>query len=101
MITFIPPKKVKGFTTIENILCEDGYLIVFSNLDDCTQYIQKIRYRAGFERYVQIVSVSFVDIVEIADQNHMNVLIDVDERRNSKCFMYAHKEKQLKAVIMQ
>ncbi|MDE7476845.1 MAG: hypothetical protein K2M91_02675 [Lachnospiraceae bacterium] len=100
MITYTPPKKAKGLKTIENILCENGYLVVFSNIDDCTQHIETMYQRERFQRYIQIGSISFLDVLEIAHQYDMDVLIDINRKINSKCFMYAHKEKELKVVML-
>ena len=99
-ITFIPSKKMKGFKIVEELPCEFGYLIAFSNIDDCTQYIDEKQYRLKSQSYVQIISVPFMDICEIADRNDVDVLIDVNGGINSRCFIYAHREERLKAVIM-
>ena len=100
LITFIPSKKMKGFKIVEELPCEWGYLIAFSNIDDCTQYIDEKQYRLKSQSYVQIISVPFMDICEIADRNDVDVLIDVNGGINSRCFIYAHREERLKAVIM-
>ena len=100
LITFIPSKKMKGIKLVEELPCESGYLIAFSNIDDCTQYIDEKRYRLKSQSYVQIISVPFMDICEIADRNDVDVLIDVNGGINSRCFIYAHREERLKAVIM-
>lgn len=99
-ITFIPTKKMKGIRAIENLPSEFGYLIVFSNMDDCSRYIQKRQYGRGKQRYFQIIGISSMDVWEIADRYGMDVLIDVNEEVNSKCFMYTHKEGRLKAVVL-
>lgn len=99
LITFIPSKKMKGIKTVEKLPCEFGYLIAFSNIDDCTQYIDEKQYRLKSRSYVNIISVPFMDICEIADRNDVDVLIDANGGINSKCFIYAHKEERLKAVI--
>lgn len=100
LITFIPSKKMKGIKLVEELPCEWGYLIAFSNIDDCTQYIDEKQYRLKSQSYVQIISVPFMDICEIADRNDVDVLIDVNGGINSKCFIYAHREERLRAVIM-
>lgn len=41
-----------------------------------------------------------MDVVEIADQHNVDVIIDAVGGINSKCFLYAHEEKKLKAVIL-
>lgn len=99
-ITFIPTKKMKGIKTVENLPCEFGYLIVFSNIDDCTRYIRKRQYGKGKQWDVQLIGISSMDVWEIAGQYGMDVLIDVNEEINSKCFMYTHEEGRLKAVIL-
>ena len=86
---------------MEKILCEYGFLVVFSNIDDCTRHIQEMQHRGILERYVQIGTIPFVDVLEIADQYKKDVLIDVNEERSSKCFLYVHKNKELKAVILE
>lgn len=100
LITFIPSKKMKGIKIVEELPCEFGYLIAFSNMDDCKQYMDEKQYESKSRSYVKIVSVSFMDICEIADRNDVDVLIDANGGINSKCFIYAHKEERLKAVIM-
>jgi len=100
IITFIPSKKMKGIRRVEGLPCEFGYLITFSNIDDCMQYIDEKQYGSKSRSYVQIISVSFMDICEIADRNDVDVLIDANGGINSKCFIYAHKEGRLKAVVM-
>lgn len=101
VLTFTPTKRARKVTNIEKILCEDGFLVVFSNIDDCTRHIREMQRRGILERYVQIGTIPFLDVLEIADRHNKDVLIDVDEERNSKCFMYAHKSKELKAVILE
>ena len=91
---------MKGIKLVEELPCEWGYLIAFSNIDDCTQYIDEKQYRLKSRSYVQIISVPFMDICEIADRNDVDVLIDANGGINSKCFIYAHREERLKAVIM-
>ena len=100
VLTFIPPKKVKGLTTIENVLCENGNLTVFTNLDDCTRHIQVVQLKENFRGYVEIGYIPFEDVLDIADQHGMNVLIDVSDAINSKCLMYESGEQRLKAVII-
>ena len=101
VLTFTPTKRVRGVTNIEKILCEDDYLVVFSNIDDCTRHIREVQHRGILDRYVQISTIPFVEVVEIADQYNKDVLIDIVEERNSKCFMYAHKSKELNAVSLE
>lgn len=99
-ITFIPNRKMMGIKKIENLPCEYGYLIVFSNIDDCTRYIQGKQYGMASPRYVQIISISSMDVWEIAERNGRDVLIDVNRDISSKCIMYTHGEGRLKAVVL-
>ena len=101
VLTFTPTKRARKVTNIEKILCEDGFLVVFSNIDDCTRHIHEMQHRGILERYVQIGTIPFLDVLEIADQHKKDVLIDVNEERSSKCFLYVHKSKDLKAVILE
>lgn len=100
VLTFIPPKRAKGLTTIEKVLCENGNLIVFTNMDDCTRYVEVLLSKGKFRGYVEIGYISFEDVLDIADQHGMNVLVDVSGEVNTKCFMYVPGEQRLKAVIM-
>ena len=100
VITFIPPKRAKGITTIEKVLCENGNLIVFTNMEDCTRHIQVVQFKGKFRRYVEIGSIPFGNVLDIADRHGMNVLIDVNYEVNCKCLMYESGEQRLKAVIM-
>ena len=100
VITFIPPKREKGLTTIEKVLCENGNLIVFTNMEDCTRHIQVVQFKGKFRKYVEIGFIPFANVLDIADQHGMNVLIDVNYEVNCKCLMYESEEQRLKAVIM-
>lgn len=100
VLTFIPPKRAKGLTTIEKVLCENGNLIVFTNLDDCTRHIQVLQFKEKFRGYVEIGYIPFEEVLDIADQHGMNVLIDVNDEVNRKCLLYEPEEQRLKAVIM-
>lgn len=100
VITFIPPKRAKGLTTIEKVLCENGNLIVFTNMNDCTRHIQVLQVEGKFRGYIEIGYISFEEVVDIADQHGMNVLIDVNDEVNCKFLMYESGEQRLKAVIM-
>ena len=100
VLTFIPPKKAKGLTIIEKVRCENESLIVFTNMDDCTQHIQVLQLKGKFRGYVEIGYILFEDVLDIVDQHGMNVFIDVSDIINSKCLMYESEEQRLKAVIM-
>ena len=100
VLTFIPPQRAKGLTTIEKVLCENGNLTVFTNLDDCTRHIQVLQLKGKFRGAVEIGYISFNNVMEIADQHGMNVLIDARDAINSRCLMYEPREQRLKAVIM-
>ena len=100
LLTFIPPKRAKGLTTIEKVLCENGNLMVFTNMDDCTRHIQVLQFKGKFRGYVEIGYIPFDNVLDIADQHGMNVLIDMNDENNSRCLMYEPAEKRLKAVIV-
>ena len=100
VLTFIPPKRTKGLTTVEKILCESGYLIVFTNMDDCSRYIQIQQFERKLRGYIEFGYISFEDVVDVADRYGMDVLIDVTAEINTKCLMYEPGEQRLKAVIM-
>ena len=100
LLTFIPPKRAKGLTTIEKVLCENGNLMVFTNMDDCTRHIQVLQFKGKFRGYVEIGYIPFDNVLDIADQHGMNVLIDMNDENKSRCLMYEPAEKRLKAVIV-
>ena len=100
VLTYTPTKRTRKVTNIEKYFVRMVSLF-FSNIDDCTRHIREMQHRGILDRYVQIGTISFVDVLEIADQHKRVVLIDVNEERNSKCFMYTHKGKELKAVILE
>ena len=100
LLTFIPLKRAKELTTIENVLYENGNLMVYTNMNDCTRHIQIVQFKGKFRKYVEIGSIPFANVLDIADQHGMNVLIDVNYEVNCKCLMYESGEQRLKAVIM-
>ncbi len=91
---------ITELTTIEKVLCEDGNLIVFTNMDDCTRHIDVLQFERKLRGYIEIGYIPFEDVLDIADQYGMNVLIDVNDEDNRKCIMYESGEHRLKAVIM-
>lgn len=100
VLTFIPPKRAKGLTTIEKVLFENGNLTVFTNMDDCTRHIQSLQLKGKFQGYIEIGYIPFDNVLDIADRNGVNILIDVGDAVNSKYLMYEPGEQRLKAVIM-
>lgn len=101
VITFTLPKRAKGLKMIEKVLCEDGALVVFTNLNDCTRHIQELQLRGRFQGMVEIGSIPFEDVLDIAHLHHRNILIDLNCRANTRCFLYEYKEQRIKAVILQ
>lgn len=101
LITYIPDKKIKGIEIIENIVpCENGYLIVFTNADDCIQYIsERLRWEA-LQGDVRIAVLFSRDVWEIANKHGKDILIDYDGIGDSRCILYSHKEEMLKAVLL-
>ena len=74
--------------------------MVFTNMDDCTRHIQVLQFKGKFRGYVEIGYIPFDNVLDIAHQHGMNVLIDMNDENNSRCLMYEPAEKRLKAVIV-
>lgn len=102
LITYNSTKKIKGINVIENVVpSENGYLIVFTNIDDCIQYVhERLRWEA-LQSDVRIAVLSSMDVWEIANKHGMDILIDYDGTGNSRCILYSHEEEMLKAVLLE
>lgn len=99
-ITYNSTKKINGIKLIENVVpSENGYLIVFTNIDDCIKHIhERLRWEA-LQGDVQISVLSSRDVWEIANKHGMDILIDYNGRGDSRCILYSHEEEMLKAVL--
>lgn len=97
---YLPLVHVPAYQRLVQVLCENGNLIVFTNMDDCTRHIQVLQFKGKFRGYVEIGYIPFENVLDIADQHGMNVLIDVNDEVNCKCLMYESGEQRIKAVIM-
>ena len=100
VITADPVSGTGIVDSLENILLEDGALHVFTNMDDCEQHIRDLQKRYGdIGRYFQISSLAFEDVIQIADENEMDVMIDRQDKADSRCLAYVCSEKQIKVVM--
>ena len=102
ILTAEPMRKNRKVASFEHILCEEGALVVFTNIDDCQRHIKDLN-KSGrnASRYFQIQSLSFESVIGIADENLMDVYIDIQNELNCKCMAYFSREKQLKVVILE
>ena len=99
VITADPVSGAGAVDSLENILLEDGALHVFTNMDDCEQHIRSLQKRFGdIGRCFQISSMAFEDVIQIAEENEVDVLIDRQDQTDSRCLAYVCSAKRLKVV---
>ena len=85
----------------EHILCEDGSLVVFTNIDDCTEHIIHLNRQDGVpDRLFQLGSMPFIEAVDIAEEYGMDLYIDLQAKPNTRCMCYVAGEGKIKAVMM-
>ncbi len=96
-----PAKPDRRVPVKEHILCEDVNLIVFTNIEDCNEYIINLNRRDGVpDRLFQLGSMPFEDAVNIAEEYGMNLYIDLQAKVNTVCMCYVAGEEKIKAVMM-
>lgn len=94
-------KNVDGVYSLQHVLCEGNALVVFTNIDDCQRHMKDLCRNCGLiECSFQVGSLPFEQVVWLADENEMDVYIDIQDEANSKCIVYFSEEKQLKVVML-
>lgn len=100
IITTETMTNVPGIRVIDHVLCRNGALFVFSNAEDCKDYINSIAKTVGSEGlYFNIGSMAFEEVVDIADREHMDIYIDAKHEKNHRFIRYRWQDKTL-AVAM-
>ena len=96
-----PVKPDRRVPVKEHILCEDGALIVFTNIEDCNEHIIHLNRKNGVPgRIFQLGSMPFEEAVDIAEEYGMNLYIDLQAKANTKCMCYVAGEEKIKAVMV-
>ena len=100
IITIEPATKVIGFRVIEHVLCRGNTLFVFTNVEDCQEYIKSVaRDAGGTGIYFSMGSIGLNDVIDIAHREHMDIYIDANGDKNRKFIRYSWSNETL-AVSM-
>lgn len=96
-----PVKPDRRVPVKKHILCEDGVLIVFTNVEDCNEHIRHLNRQDGVpDRLFQLGSMPFEEAVVIAEEYGMDLYIDLQEKANTMCMCYVAGEEKIKAVMI-
>ncbi len=100
VLTAEPMRALPELYGVEHVLCENGVLYVFTNIDDCQSHLQKLSRRYGdIGEYFEINSIWFEDVLNIAQEHEMNVVIDKQDMVIGKYMVYDYAKNQLNAVM--
>jgi hypothetical protein len=101
LIVMEPECDIQNINVIEHILCDDGYLMVFTNMSDAKKYIEELNERhCASGRIFQIGVMPFEEIIKTADYYRKNIMIDYRMEKNRKLLIYYWRDHSLKASII-
>lgn len=96
-----PAKPDRRVPVKEHIMCEDGHLVVFTNIEDCNEHIIHLNRKDGVpDRLFRLGSMPFEEAVDIAEEYGMDLYIDLHAKTNTVCMCYVAGEEKIKAVMM-
>lgn len=94
-------EKTRKIRNVDHILYDSGYLVTFTNLDDCKKYISELNVREGRVGRMFLIGVMpFLQATEIADAHKMDILIDPQFEKNSMCIRYDSEKHMLAATML-
>lgn len=100
IITIEPTTNVFGIDVIDHVLSKGNALYVFTNADDCRDFIKSVaRDAGGIGIYFTMGSIGLDDVIDIAHREKMDIYIDANSERNNKFIRYSWSEETL-AVSM-
>ena len=99
LICIEPDVDDRGIEVIEHFIVRDGRLLAFTNLEDAMGYLKEIAPKGSGLMPVQFGTRPFMEAFEIADEESMEMFIDLPtkERKTEKYMSY--KDGQLRAVM--
>ena len=87
--------------SIEHVLFEDGWLKVFTTVKDCQDHMHR-NYKdksAETGQYCKIQAILFEDVIAIADEHHLDVIIDEPAEQGELMMIYRHEKRMLMAEV--
>ncbi len=101
IIALEPAYPDKRLPVKDHILCENGHMVVFTNINDCKKYIRNLNtIHNAPERGFLIGTMLFEDAISISEKNKMELYIDYQVYANEKFMLYVPGEGIIKAVMM-
>ncbi len=101
LFTALPEGRMAGIFSIDNILCADNALILFTNADDCGKYLHDIlEEQKGEGNYFQLGTVSLSYVIEVAKKAGKNIYIDIQKDINQKFLVYEYETGLIKVTIL-
>lgn len=91
-------RKLYRKTSIENVFTDKGFLIVFSNINDCANYIRWFNQQMMRNGYFEIGAIPFGDVLDISDRKNIPVAIDMDPATRGH-FIYYEKGRMADAIL--
>lgn len=91
-------KKLFRKTSIENIFTNQGFLLVFSNIDDCINYVKWFNQQIMRDGSFEIGTIPLKDVLEISDRECIPVAIDINPVTQGH-FIYYQKGKMTAGLL--
>ena len=101
VIVMEPVKEDPRLPVKDHILCEEGTLVVFTNMEDCHEHILYLNQRDHMPaRLFRLGSLPFEIAVGAAEKYQMDLYIDLLVKENNMCMVYLPKTKMIYAVTL-
>ena len=85
---------------LEGVLKDRGALVVFTSQKACTEFV-RTHEMVTTQTEVQVMTIPFQHVIEIADDYEMGVCIDRKQRLNEKFLFYNGKTKSIHVLLLQ
>ena len=101
VIVFEPTEPDPSIPVKDHITCIDGLLMVYTNIEDCQEYIRFLINQNGTPGRMFIIgSMPFDQAVGISQKYQMDLYIDLIPKPNNVCMAYIPESESIKAIIM-
>ncbi len=96
-----PAKPDRRVPVKKHILYEDGFLVVFTNIEDCNEHMIHLNREDGTpDRLFRLGSMPFEEAVGISEEYGMDLYIDLQAKANTMCMRYVAGEEKIEAVMI-
>ena len=100
LVTLEIKQPAYGMKNVDHLLLQDNTFCVFTNIEDCVEYMKNINkiYLTSSSFIVGVMP--FSDVVELSKLHGYPVAIDVTNEKNKKFMLYNPRTNQITASIL-